>query len=44
MTFDRWLTYFRDNPARHEAIEARIDWDSAATVSQRSRRAFIRSF
>lgn len=42
--FTGWLGYFRENPARHRAIEGDGDWDSSVTMSESTRRGFIRSF
>ena len=42
--FEPWVAHFRGGPARHEALEATIDWDAPVTLSGRERRAFARSF
>ena len=42
--FEPWVAHFRGGPARHEALEATIDWDAPVTLSGRQRRAFARSF
>lgn len=42
--FARWLTHFEANPARHEEIEAGVDWGAAATVDATARKAFVHSF
>jgi hypothetical protein len=42
--FDGWVGHFAANRARGEAIEARIDWDTAADLPDNTRTALIRSF
>lgn len=44
MKFDSWLTHFQSNPARHQELEAKIEWDAPATLAGPARRAFVRSF
>ncbi|GAA1948610.1 ferritin-like domain-containing protein [Microbacterium deminutum] len=42
--FERWVAHFAANRARHEAIEAGVDWDAPADLPDAVRTAFIRSF
>jgi len=42
--FERWVAHFAANQARHDAIEARIDWDAPADLPDNVRTALIRSF
>ncbi|MGU3646223.1 ferritin-like domain-containing protein [Microbacterium sp. C23T] len=42
--FDRWVTYFTSNRARHEAIEASVNWDSPADLPDDVRTAIVHSF
>lgn len=44
MTFESWLTHFQRNAARHQVLEARIEWDAPVTLTATARRAFVRSF
>ncbi|MCR2817090.1 ferritin-like domain-containing protein [Microbacterium jiangjiandongii] len=42
--FDRWVGHFASNRARHEAIEASVDWDSPADLADDVRSAMVHSF
>lgn len=42
--FERWVEYFRENGTRHAAIEALVNWQAPASISDRDRRAIVRSF
>lgn len=44
MNFHDWLEHFQNNPERHRATEAEVDWDAPLTMDERTQRAFIRSF
>lgn len=42
--FARWLMHFEANPARHQEIEAGVDWSAAPVADEATRRAFVHSF
>lgn len=42
--FGRWLTHFEANAARHQEIEATVDWDAEPVADERVRAAFVHSF
>lgn len=42
--FDRWIAHFARNRQRHQAIEARVDWEAPADLPDGTRAAIVRSF
>lgn len=42
--FERWLTHFRQNPARQQRSESSVSWDAPMLLDSFTRQAFIRSF
>ncbi|PPB48849.1 hypothetical protein C4K88_13250 [Arthrobacter pityocampae] len=43
-TANKWIAHFQANSDRHRALEAGIEWDVPATIDDKTRRGFVRSF